>query len=662
MTSDKLNSDRLLTEIERQQKYLAELPEDFEYPLFNSAKALESQRRSGYRTTASAAREIVDNAVEAGASRVHIIFDEPRDERRKGEHRESVSAVAFVDDGAGMVPKMARYALSWGGGTHFDDPNFIGKFGFGLPNASINQTQRVEVYTRTEKTERWTKAWLDINDYKGFGTQTIPMPVQGDLPKFVESYLKQEGIRLDHGTVVVWVRPDRLTFRKAANLKEHLVDDFGVTYRNMLKNFELKVEGVVVQPMDPLFLDPKARYYLAPEKGAKGMGGAQLVAELDVPVKYTEDPVTGSRHLVRIEDPSDLEDPNLLQHGVIKVRVARLPLGFAVSKGRKGDADIEPIDGDAAARFEIRKTRRGMSFVRAGREIHTLEVFPHRIKDEASGLGRWPLLQGYAYHWGVEVRFEPHLDEVFGIGNDKQTVRPMEDFWRVMVQEKLDEILRRENRWQAKARKDAAEAKATAQPEVNPDEPTKATMAAQVADITMGKRPKVPERLRQQVREEAEKRAQEEAERTQRPVDDVLAALEKSRQQRDYRVETMDAEYGPFFIPKFDLSTIVVQINRMHPFFSVLYGKLLGLPGGAQAKEAVDLVLIALAKGELGEHEETSEVYRMQRETLWSPFLAAALRNLATQFEVTAVEEEVEQDGDDDEAEGVAEGGSGVAA
>ena len=43
---------------------------------------------------------------------------------------------------------MARFALSWGGGTHFDDPDFIGKFGFGLPNASINQTRRVEVYTK----------------------------------------------------------------------------------------------------------------------------------------------------------------------------------------------------------------------------------------------------------------------------------------------------------------------------------------------------------------------------------------------------------------------------------------------------------------------------------------------------------------------------------
>jgi len=66
MTIDTQTSDRLLTEIERQQKYL---PDDFEFPLFNAAEALESQRPSGYRNTAVAAREIVDNALEVGARR-----------------------------------------------------------------------------------------------------------------------------------------------------------------------------------------------------------------------------------------------------------------------------------------------------------------------------------------------------------------------------------------------------------------------------------------------------------------------------------------------------------------------------------------------------------------------------------------------------------------
>src|SRR5215468_7610201 len=118
-----MTSDRLLSEIERQEKYLARLPDDFTYPLFNSKQALESQRRNGYRDTAAAAREIVDNAIEAGAKRIHITFEHKTSKQR----RDLVTSIAFIDHGSGMVPHMIQYALTLGGGTHFDEPDFIGK-------------------------------------------------------------------------------------------------------------------------------------------------------------------------------------------------------------------------------------------------------------------------------------------------------------------------------------------------------------------------------------------------------------------------------------------------------------------------------------------------------------------------------------------------------
>ncbi|QNI32092.1 ATP-binding protein [Alloacidobacterium dinghuense] len=139
-----LVSDRLLSEIDRQKKYLAKLPPTFEYPLFNAMQALESQRRNGYRNTAAAGREIADNSIEAGAHRIHITFD------KSTKGKELVKAIAFIDDGPGMLPMMARYALSWGGGTHFDEPGFIGRFGFGLPGfecrrISAKESTRVSV-------------------------------------------------------------------------------------------------------------------------------------------------------------------------------------------------------------------------------------------------------------------------------------------------------------------------------------------------------------------------------------------------------------------------------------------------------------------------------------------------------------------------------------
>jgi hypothetical protein len=51
-----MTSDQLLNEIERQKKYLAEFPKNFNFLLFNTKRALESQRRNGYRNTTVAAR------------------------------------------------------------------------------------------------------------------------------------------------------------------------------------------------------------------------------------------------------------------------------------------------------------------------------------------------------------------------------------------------------------------------------------------------------------------------------------------------------------------------------------------------------------------------------------------------------------------------------
>lgn len=101
-----------------------------------------------------------------------------------------------------------------------------------------------------------------------------------------------------------------------------------------------------------------------------------------------------------------------------------------------------------------------MSFVRAKREIETVDVFPKSLRDQSKGLGDWPLLQSYAYHWGVEVRFEPALDEVFGITNDKQTVRPIEDLWRLFASKDvgIDAQLGKEQAHQRKMRKAETEA------------------------------------------------------------------------------------------------------------------------------------------------------------------------------------------------------------
>jgi Histidine kinase-, DNA gyrase B-, and HSP90-like ATPase len=638
--------DRLLSEVERQQKYLAKLPADFKFPLFNARVALESQRASGYRNTAAASREIIDNAFEAGADWVHVAFESARS---GGRNQRIVTNVAFIDNGAGMLSSMARYALSWGGGTHFDDPNLIGRFGFGLPNSSINQTRRVEVYTRTDPEQAFTRAYLDIREFSEFGLQEIPEVEEAELPAFVQAYLDRKNLSLDHGTVVVWANPDRLTYKRPTALKEHMLDDFGATYRYILRSedkpdgLDLVVEGTSVLPVDPLFTLPSGRYYVSGDEG-----GAILMQDRFLPVVYYEDRGTGERHLrdateddLRERSPDEGqpevgaeggERERQLAIGVVNVRIVRLPIGFADDKA--GD--------EAKSRFEIRKSRRGMSFVRAGREIQTIDSFPRSARDVSSGMGRWPLLQSYAYHWGVEVRFQPELDDVFGITNDKQAVRPIEDFWRVLAEKEIDTAVREENTWQSQQRRK--------KPEPTPTEgPSAAERAAHNADVAAGVALRVPRFFQSEARKALEVEVSRRTGDGATSVEEARKALEQESKIRPYRIEYFEAQYGPFYEPRWIGTQIVVRINTQHPFYTTLYGDLLRLAGGSRAKEGVDVLLIALAKAELtAESDELALFYQAQRSKVWSPFLETAMKSLGQKLETP--EEQAQEDAAEDDS------------
>ena len=608
-------TEDLLTEVERQESYLAELPKDFNFPLFSGKQAVESQRRSGYKSTARAAREIVDNAIEAGAKNVYVLFDRPRKERDKSERHDRVSAMAFIDDGPGMVPTMLRYALTWGGGTHFKHPKGIGKFGFGLPNSSINQTRRVEVYSRT-KGVPWHSAVLDINEIPQHGLVTIPAPTRSDPPTFVNEFLEKNQLLLESGTVVVWVKPDRLTYRVGSTLREHLIEDFGVVYRGLLDRVNLQVESTKVQKVDPLFMTPGALLYKPAAEG----GAECTLDSRTLPTKFFIDPETGAQHLELLASEIDLEkarrDVNA-RVGVMTMRIARFPYGFV-----RGERQYKGTD--EYKRFEIRKPRRGMAFLRAGREIDTVDVFPKSSKDEASGLGDWPLLQSYAYHWGIEVSFGPELDEAFGIGNDKQTVRPIEDFWRVLVAADIHEMLHEEENQQRRMRK--AEHDRRREEAAKTNKPSAAIEAAAQAAQVMGGPELAPERkleARKRVEEEIKKRTAT----TGQSVEEVRKAIEREAKRWEYGIDFFSSEGGVFFKP--DVGNgyqRLALINKLHPFFD-FYSELLEA-GDLRLRNAVDLLLLALADAELRAEGDVKTTYEHERESRWSPFLKVSLKVL----------------------------------
>ncbi len=249
------------------------------------------------------------------------------------------------------------------------------------------------------------------------------------------------------------------------------------------------------------------------------------------------DAESGERHLVKNDEEGDLEDGNVVAAGAIGVRVARFPLGLVV--GGKGEGEIQAVDDLAGARFEIRKSRRGISFVRSGREIETYNAFPRRASDKASGLGDWPLLQSYAYHYGIEVSFTSTLDSVFGITNDKQQVRPVEDFWRLLANEEVDQLLRREEGWQRKQRSSVVAAArmaravavhdaASRQPRVRRQPPTLPRAKCRLCRTRSG----------QQANLNFERRAQQHARISERSIEEARSAVGDRRSESRIRLTT----------------------------------------------------------------------------------------------------------------------------
>ena len=95
---------------------------------------------------------------------------------------------------------------------------------------------------------------------------------------------------------------------------------------------------------------------------------------------------------------------------------------------------------------------------------------------------------------------------------------------------------------------------------------------------------------------------------------------------------------------------VAVLINREHAFFQTLYGPLLKLPHGAQAKQALDVLLITLARAELQIEDDTCAAwYETQREQIWSPFLANAYKMLETA--TAPVDEETAENADHPETD-----------
>jgi hypothetical protein len=197
-------------------------------PLMGTDNILELQD-NGYKSTVSAISEIIDNSIQANAKNIDIVII-----RNTTRDFDEIDEVLIIDDGTGMDQSTFDKALQMSSGTRSNAKSGLGKYGQGLPNSSISQTKRVEVYTFQNGHILYNH--IDLNEIYKSGEAYLPDTEKRneiDIP-----IVKSGKLSLSkNGTIVRWVNPNRIKPKTAKTLALHIEQIAGRTFRYFINGF-----------------------------------------------------------------------------------------------------------------------------------------------------------------------------------------------------------------------------------------------------------------------------------------------------------------------------------------------------------------------------------------------------------------------------------------
>ena len=363
-------------------------------PMVNPSIWVNSVRSSGYRDAAMAIGELIDNSIQAGATEIEVLVKEKL--MNNGERKTwQIQEIAILDNGKGMDEGLLQRALRFGDGDHRFDAKGMGKFGVGLPQASISQAKIVNAWSWQQGIESAKRTFIDLVDPNWVAEANIlpadnkPIPVE---------WISNSTCIHETGTLILWSHLDRLAWKKAETIYTNSEFLVGRMYRNWLtkspkkdlnqcvirlKSFD--ADGIEerntweYKPNDPLYL---------------------LVDNSATPSKQTNrmvlfDEAGPSRKLTfKVKD-----DEENLVYREITIRSSMAP--ESLRKAHNG------MNAGATDYGKHAKKNIGVSILRANRELNLSSGF-EISKDPRN---RW---------WGISIEFGPEFDDILGVTNNKQ--------------------------------------------------------------------------------------------------------------------------------------------------------------------------------------------------------------------------------------------------
>jgi hypothetical protein len=390
-------------------------------------------RSNGYKSTIYAMAEIVDNSVDAEATKIDIVFVE--NEKTVGQRSSNyIDKIIFIDNGKGMTEDRINGCLMFSEGEGRSDKR-IGAFGVGLPNSSISVGKRVDVYSRTENTD-WKYTYLDLDeqenrDEPGFDYAIAKKPTFNDLNL-------NDKLLSTAKTIIVWSKLDKLDAAKAETLISRGEKLLGRIYRYKLDeglsidfnifrkgNQEPEFQNQLL-PYDPLFLMTKKNYItkeiwkwsseieLSGKHNLLGDNYEIFTSKYHYS-QFIEGCIKDTTSLPlfqKLDDYWDAEKSIKLNGKKYKWRIKASFANKSISNPglRNG--------GGTSLGKEFGKKMSGdnhfksgnIFFLRAGREI------------DFGSFGLYTVTEEKNRFWTIEIHFDSDLDELLGISNNKQSV------------------------------------------------------------------------------------------------------------------------------------------------------------------------------------------------------------------------------------------------
>lgn len=270
----------------------------------NAAILIDALQNIGYDNI-SAITDIVDNSIDAGATKIQILIDKEKSNFR----------IIIADNGKGMTKETLDQALKLGSDTLHDGLSDLGKFGMGLSTAGLALANKTIVITRNVDENVTYKSMTDVNVIK---EKNAFVKILCEANEDEKTYF-QNLIDSESGTIVILEDCVGIKQNESSTLKNKVIKNLSRIFRKFMDRTEFWVNDIKIQADDPLRLD----YEEFP---------GNLVSEDDYEVKWKDKDGTEKQGTLHIKIASLPECPKPIAN---KLGIGMKNQGFSVLRNNR---------------------------------------------------------------------------------------------------------------------------------------------------------------------------------------------------------------------------------------------------------------------------------------------------------------------------------------